>query len=310
MSAQALMHNLEIQNNQQCLHDKLLRLTDTLIFNSVCVIHEPLTHRDIGCINAAKYHLASGGHKVRAQLCITAGLSLGMIDNDIVIIAAVSELLHNASLIHDDIQDGDINRRGIETVWKKFGKSTALCTGDLLLSAAYGVLANFSQHSLIPRLIATIHQRTATVIQGQSCDIIGKTIPVDNIAEYQNITIAKSGALLSLPLELSLIGSQQSQALSLARQAAEYFALGYQIADDLCDIEKDSACNEQAESMNIVFVLKASGAIGNLKTLAVNLAIQNLDQSIALSTMLPNHAGAALADLAKNLKTKLARENV
>lgn len=305
MSAQALIHKPVLKDNHKQLNEALMCATDALIFSSVCTIYEPLTHHDIGCINAAKYHLASGGNKVRAQLSLTAGLSLGMIENDIIIIAAVSELLHNASLIHDDIQDGDTTRRGIETVWKKFGVNTALCTGDLLLSAAYGVLANFSQLTLIPRLVSTIHHRTATVIQGQSCDILSKTKPVDNVALYQNITIAKSGALLSLPLELALIGSHHSQAISLARQAAERFAIGYQIADDLCDIEKDGARDGNGESMNIIFVLKASKATGDLRAMAVNLALQNLDQSIALTTKLPSNAGSALAELAKSLKTKL-----
>lgn len=306
MSAQALIHKSVVDYKEQLLRDELMLAIYALIFNSVCSISAPLSRREISCINAAKYHLASGGHKVRAQLSLTAGIALGMAESDIIIIAAVAELLHNASLIHDDIQDGDMTRRGLDTVWKKFGLNTAICTGDLLLSAAYGVIANFSQIALIPQLIATIHQRTATVIQGQCCDNLCKLKPIDNITEYENITIAKSGALLSLPLELALIGAHYSPALKAARQAAEYFAIGYQIADDLCDIEKDSACAGSAESMNIIFVLKASGETRNLKLVAKTLALKNLDLSIALASKLPSNAGSALVGLAQSLKIKLA----
>jgi geranylgeranyl pyrophosphate synthase len=306
MSAQALIHNSIVDYKEQPQRDDLMLAIDALIFNSVCTISEPLTNRDISCIHAAKYHLASGGHKVRAQLSLAAGHALGMAERDIIIIAAAVELLHNASLIHDDIQDGDVTRRGLETVWKKFGVNTALCTGDLLLSAAYGVIANFSQVALIPKIITTIHQRTATVIQGQCCDILGKLEPIKSIAEYEDITIAKSGALLSLPLELALIGTNHSADLSSARQAAQHFAIGYQIADDLCDIEKDSACAGKSESMNIIFVLKASGETQDLKVSAKTLALKNLDQSITSARVLPSNAGAALIELAQNLKTKLA----
>lgn len=306
MSAQALIHDSVVDHQEPPLCDDLMLAIDALIFNSVCTISEPLTHREISCIQAAKYHLASGGHKVRAQLSLAAGLSLGMAKSDIIIIAAVAELLHNASLIHDDIQDGDETRRGQETVWKKFGINTAICTGDLLLSAAYAVAANFSQVALIPKLISTIHQRTATVIQGQCCDMLCKQKPIANVAEYENIAIAKSGALLSLPLELALIGSHHSPQLNFARQAAEHFAVGYQIADDLCDVEKDSACAGNSQSMNIIFVLKASGERQDLKLIAKTLALTNLEQSIALAGKLPSNSGAALIGLAQSLTIKLA----
>lgn len=306
MSAQALIQDSVVCSQEILPSDDLILATDALMFNTVCSITDPLTLDEISCIHAARYHLASGGHKVRAQLSIAAGLSLGMAKSDIIIIAAVSELLHNASLIHDDIQDGDDTRRGHETVWKKFGINMAICTGDLLLSAAYGVVANFSQVELIPKLISMIHQRTAKVIHGQSCDILCKLKPINNITEYEKITIAKSGALLSLPLELALIGSHHSQELHLARQAAEHFAIGYQIADDLCDIAKDAACASNSESMNIIFVLKASEEKQDLKLVAKKLALKNLEQSIVLAHKLPNSSGAALLGLAQSLKIKLA----
>ena len=125
--------------------------------------------------------------------------------------AAVCELLHNASLIHDDIQDKDTIRRDIESVWKKFGINVALCTGDFLLSAAYGVLANFSDVKLIPQLITTIHQRTYSVIAGQCADVSYQHQQLCSVSAYQKIAMAKSGALLSLPIELALLASYNSE---------------------------------------------------------------------------------------------------
>ena len=76
-----------------------------------------------------------------------AGLALGLSEPDVLCLAASAELLHNASLVHDDLQDQDGMRRGAPAVWKKYGSNVAICTGDLMLSAAYAALSVI----LVPR---------------------------------------------------------------------------------------------------------------------------------------------------------------
>jgi geranylgeranyl diphosphate synthase type II len=180
--------------------------------------------------------LATPGHKVRARLCLAACLDLQIKYNDMLIISAVSELLHNASLIHDDIQDMDETRRGVETVWKKFGSSVAICAGDLLLSSAYGVLAEISDPKLLPSLIKLISKRTSSVIKGQCDDIEYKNKPINSIENYKNIAKAKSGALLGLPIELALTVSGESEYLHLAQKATTHFQkLAKQKANQMLD---------------------------------------------------------------------------
>ncbi len=301
MSAQHAINSSRFQIDIAQTTDELLSDVDRLILDSIGRASEQTNLRDNVCLSAAKYHLAAGGHKIRARLSLEAGLALGMQRQDILIIAAVCELLHNASLIHDDIQDGDIVRRDVESVWKKFGVSVALCTGDFLLSAAYGVLANFSDVKLIPQLIATIHQRTSTVIQGQCADISYKNKQLCSVSAYQKIAISKSGALLSLPLELALRASQHTEFLSNARAAAESFAIAYQIADDLSDIDKDAECH----SLNIIFVLKAAGETKNPIQIAQSLALHHLQEATNLATKLPHNSGVLMVELALQLKQKL-----
>ena len=117
--------------------------------------------------SAARYHLSAGGSRVRARLAVAASLALGLSKADAVHIASCAELLHNASLVHDDIQDRDVIRRGQAAVWSKYGSNLAICTGDLLLSAAYSVLCRFSQPLFLPAMLALVHQRTAVAIDGQ-----------------------------------------------------------------------------------------------------------------------------------------------
>ena len=301
MSAQHAINSSTFEVTHEQTSDDLVSDVDCLILHSIGRASEQTSALESVCLTAANYHLASGGHKIRARLCIEAGLALGIKQQDMLILAAVCELLHNASLIHDDIQDGDIVRRDIETVWKKFGVNVALCTGDFLLSAAYGVLANFSDIQLIPKLIATIHQRTSSVIQGQCADIAYQNQQLCSVGTYQKIAIAKSGALLSLPIELALIASQRSESIADALAAAESFAIAYQIVDDLADLDKDADCH----SLNIIFVLKAAGERQNSIQVAKTLALQHLQAASNLATKLPKNSGALLMELALQLKQKL-----
>jgi geranylgeranyl pyrophosphate synthase len=199
-------------------------------------------------------------------------------------------------------------RRGSQTVWKKFGTNVAICAGDLLLSTAYGVLAGISEPKLLPKLISIISRRTSAVIKGQCDDIEYKNKPINSVSNYVNIAIAKSGALLGLPIELALILSARDDLLSTAKSAVNAFAVGYQMVDDLNDIEKDSASGGRSKSLNIVFVLTDSGSAQPIKD-AIALAEQSLSDAIELSRKLPNLIGEQLINLANQLQGKIKYES-
>lgn len=308
MSAQTLVNLPSLIFNTEISLDDLIVQVDDFIIKSVSSSEET----EPGIINAAEcatqYHLATLGHKVRARLCLTACLELKVKYDDMLIISAVSELLHNASLIHDDIQDMDEVRRGSQTVWKKYGTNVAICAGDLLLSTAYGVLAGISEPKLLPKLISIISRRTSAVIKGQCDDIEYKNKPINSVSNYVNIAIAKSGALLGLPIELALILSARDDLLSTAKSAVNAFAVGYQMVDDLNDIEKDSASGGRSKSLNIVFVLSDSGSTQPIQD-SIALAEQSLSDAVALSKKLPYLIGEQLINLANQLQGKIKYES-
>ena len=262
--------------------------------------------------SAAVYHLSAGGRRVRAHLALAAGLALGLSKADAVCIASCAELLHNASLVHDDIQDRDVVRRGQAAVWSKYGSNLAICTGDLLLSAAYGVLCRISQPLVLPAMLSLIHQRTAVAIDGQCADLATLGGPSDGLPAYLRIATAKSGALLSLPLELALLAAGRSDTASFARQACENLAVSYQIVDDLQDLHADSAsvdgCVDQTQCLNIVVVLlnpndrtslvSQAQAIASAKT----LAHEHLTLCESQALQLPSGSGAQLLALSADLR--------
>ena len=255
--------------------------------------------------DAARYHLSCGGKRIRAKIAIEAAKSLGLSEQNSLVIAAVSELLHNASLIHDDLQDGDLYRRDHEAVWAKFGKDIALCTGDLFISAAYAAVAQMSNAKLIPLMINMIHHETASAIRGQCYDVNHKINPINSLQFYQQVAIAKSGALLSLPMQLVLMATKHPEFLTIAKKATESFAIAYQIADDLSDLQNDLACTDKPSVLNIIFVLQNAGYTQNVLNQAKQIALQEANNSIELAQQLPCQSGSFLAELALKLKLSL-----
>lgn len=304
MSAQALVNLPNRFLSSEISLDELLVQVDEFLIKHLSADSDSNQLTSNAAEHSAKYHLSTPGHKVRARLCLSACLELNIKYNDMLIISAVSELLHNASLIHDDIQDQDEMRRGVETVWKKFGSNVAICAGDLLLSNAYGVLAGISEPKLLPKLISLISNRTSSVIKGQCEDIEYKNKPINSIETYIKIAKAKSGALLGLPIELALVLSNQDKYLSLAQSATGAFAVGYQIIDDLNDIEKDADVEGRSKSLNIAFVLEDAHSSNPLVD-AVSLAERSLSEAVELADKLPHAIGSLLISLAQQLQGQI-----
>ena len=264
---------------------------------------EPLVLSTIA-IQAALYHLKAQGQQVRARIALGACRTLNVETTDAVTLAAAIELLHNASLVHDDLQDRDLERRGQQTVWSKYGDNTAICVGDLLLSCSYGVLAQYRDASVLGALVTLMHTRTAQAVRGQNADLVfqNKTSPDLNI--YKQIVIAKSGALLSLPLELALIAGGHSASCKTALKAAQAFSMGYQIIDDLDDYQSDQL-RATAKVLNVLQVLNGANNILTAQAQARQLAREHLFESIGLADTLPMGSGSLLIQIAKKLLARL-----
>lgn len=284
--------------------ERLLAAVEAHLFECTSALRQQ-AHTEVG--KAIAYHLHSGGQRIRARLAIHAGLSLQLAREDIIALASTVELLHNASLIHDDLQDGDTLRHGVATVWAAFGANTAICAGDLMLAAAYGALGALgapgalSGAARLPALLSLTVARTASAIHGQCMDLRGPTGP--DLASYEAMAMAKSGALLSLPTELALLAAGRVDLLGSARRAAESFAVGYQIVDDIEDIDIDANPLKKTASFNIV--LMQAGEQVAARAAAVRLAHVHFERAISAAGELPDGSGDLLIALAQRLARRL-----
>lgn len=185
---------------------------------------------------AIRYHLSASGKFTRTHLTLTVA-ERAKLDVAIAMpLALCVELLHNASLLHDDIQDRDTYRRGQPATWVVFGPEISLCAGDVLISAAYRQLAELPA-DFIAEAMKLVHEQVATTIKGQGRDCQPQSMR--SFDDYLLMATEKSAPLFSLAVELVLLCSQRAFAIPLARSACESFALGYQISDDLDDLQTD-----------------------------------------------------------------------
>ena len=120
---------------------------------------------------AMRYAVGTGGKRIRPLVCLASSVAAGGAVEDALYPAAAIEILHNYTLIHDDLpaMDNDVERRGKPTVWKKFGEANAILAGDALLALAYQVAAKSPRN--VAGIVAELGDKGVGVVMGQVGDL-------------------------------------------------------------------------------------------------------------------------------------------
>lgn len=146
-----------------------------------------------------KHHNDSKGKWMRARLALVSGGLLGLSSQTYIKWAVVCELIHSASLLHDDICDEDSMRRGKKSLWKEFGIPAALCTGDYLIAESFSKLTEIEkgwhQNILLKLLSCSVKE----IIFGQSLDVSMDHLSL-NREQYRKIAIEKTAPFIALPI--------------------------------------------------------------------------------------------------------------
>lgn len=192
-------------------------------------------------------HLATGGKRLRARLALATVEALGGERASGVGWAAAVELLHNATLVHDDIQDGDRVRRGEPTVWVRHGVGQAINAGDLLLMLpTLAIGEGDTDPATCWRLSHTLARQAAQVVRGQSEEMSllhGRRL---DWLSYLQAVEGKTSGLFTLPVEGAalLAGRSPEEAAELGR-AFGGLGLLFQIVDDVLDLYGDKGRGER-----------------------------------------------------------------
>jgi geranylgeranyl diphosphate synthase type II len=193
--------------------------------------------------SASQYQIDTRGSLLRARLALASCASFQCSQRYAIAAAASCELIHNASLVHDDLLDGDQRRRGQPTVWKKHGEGVALCAGDLLLCTAFAVAAGLEDAHQSRLLTHHLAAMTGRVIVGQSIEIAPRDPGAwPRFRTYLDAARAKTVPLIQLPLMTGAIAANADERVQdTIKRFAEAVGLAYQIIDDLDDLVEPEA---------------------------------------------------------------------
>jgi len=182
-----------------------------------------------------EYFLKLGGKRIRPVLALMGNELFDEINPDAWHAATAIELFHNFTLIHDDIMDKAPLRRGMETVHSKFGNSTALLAGDVMLVRAYEYLNKISHSHL--RQIMTLFNKTATeVCEGQQLDMDFETKENVEFDEYLYMITLKTSVALAASLKVgAMLGGAGERNQNLIYEFGKKLGIAFQVQDDYLD---------------------------------------------------------------------------
>ena len=223
--------NLPLSDSSQSLSDFILnRLPD----NS-----HPLC-------KPAYHHFKKAGKQLRGRMALTAADCFGVPRAVSLRWAAAVEILHNASLVHDDICDGDMVRRGMPSVWAQYGKDTALALGDWLIALSFELAAEAAYMGQTPKLVSVLSHHMAATTTGQAMEFAIDSYP--SWSKYMDISTGKTAPLFVASAEgIAHLAGRDDVIIPLQRF---FTAAGgcYQIANDMLNvIGKDGAASPASD---------------------------------------------------------------
>jgi geranylgeranyl diphosphate synthase type I len=213
----------------------------------------------------------SGGKAIRPALTLLSALAVGGTAVKAVPAAVAVELVHNHSLLHDDVMDGDLTRRHRRTAWSVFGVNPAILAGDALLVLALDVLAS----SGYPAAVDGIRMLTAAVqelLNGQNADLSLEQRAEVELADCARMAEGKTAALIGCACALGAVfGGGRAEQVAYLQSFGMHLGLAFQQVDDLLGIWGDPAVTgkpvhsdlcSQKKSFPVVAALTSQTAAG------------------------------------------------
>ncbi len=213
----------------------------------------------------------SGGKALRPTLVVLSSAAVGGSPAETVPAAVAVELVHNFSLLHDDVMDGDLTRRHRPTAWSQFGIGPAILAGDSLLTLALDVLAA-TGHPAAGAGMRMLSAAVQELVDGQCADMDFEQRTAVDLAECERMAAGKTASLMGCACALGgLFGGAAPAHVQHLRAFGEHLGLAFQHVDDLLGIWGDPAVTgkpvfsdlrNRKKSLPVVAALTAGGAAG------------------------------------------------
>jgi geranylgeranyl pyrophosphate synthase len=180
---------------------------------------------------ALKHLLSSGGKRVRPAVVLLTGGMLGGDQDTLITLAAAVELLHTATLVHDDLIDGAFLRRGIATLNSRWSPAATVLTGDFIFSRAAKLAAETESVTLMKMFSETL----TIIVNGEITQLFSSRSLVER-ADYDKRIYAKTASLFELSTNTAAIISRvDASAIEKMRHFGYSIGMAFQLVDDILD---------------------------------------------------------------------------
>jgi geranylgeranyl pyrophosphate synthase len=222
-------------------HDQALQSIDELL--------KAIVNSDVDILRDASRHiLEAGGKRVRPRLTLLAYEAVGGQDLKAVLpVAAAVELVHTATLVHDDINDHGLTRRGRPTINAQWGRTFALLTGDYLFTKVYELMAPFKDLNIV------FAEATVALVEGETLQAAAAKSGQLDRETYTRIIAKKTASLFAAAAKLgAMLAKATSEQISALEQYGFNLGLAFQIVDDILDLIADSQQLGKTAGLDVV----------------------------------------------------------
>lgn len=242
-----------------------------LVEKTLDEVMPPADERPAALSEAMRYAVGTGGKRIRPLICLASSAAVGGRPEDARYAAAAIELLHNYTLVHDDLpaMDNDTERRGKPTVWTKYGEANAILAGDALQALAFAAAAKTPRNA--SAVVAALGAAALGVVQGQVEDIAA-TKDVPYIYTHKTADLFIAAATMG-----GYAGGGTDDDIKALRAFALNLGLAFQYEDDLLDgdspydRETTERLARETTSAAVEALSKLPGDVAFLKSLAGKL---------------------------------------
>jgi geranylgeranyl diphosphate synthase type I len=202
--------------------------------------------------NMLRYHMGwqnehghscrrESGKFIRSTLCFLSCQAVGGDMSQVLPAAAAVELIHNFSLIHDDIEDASDERHHRPTIWKLWGQSQAINAGDAMFTLAYVALLKLNEKGITNEKVASATKMLSLacleLCEGQYLDVEYENRPDTTIEDYLDMAAKKTAALFAVSTALgAYLCSEDSKLVDSFHLFGKELGTAYQICDDILGI--------------------------------------------------------------------------
>lgn len=184
------------------------------------------------------YLVNAGGKRLRPVVALLAARCIGEPGDRHIALAAIIELIHTATLLHDDVVDTSEQRRGRATANHEYGNAASILVGDFLYSRAFQLLVRIGDMQVMRVMADT----TNTISEGEVQQLLNAGNPDLDAAAYHQVIRKKTAVLFQAAAETgALIGAATAAQAAALRDYGLHLGIAYQLIDDVLDYRGDAA---------------------------------------------------------------------